>query len=130
MGDQPDDGISAVDPYARRLSEREFRKKIEALMAELPDDKVTTYGDLAAMAGHPRAARIVGGIAHTGPTELPWHRLVNAQGGLAVGFPGGQDVQRQLLATDGIECDEQWRVIDFGERRWRPQEFDPNLRLL
>lgn len=80
-----------------------FRARVEALMAQLPNDKVTTYGDLAAMAGQPRAARIVGGIAHTGSIELPWHRLVNAQGGLAVGFPGGQDVQRQLLAQDGIE---------------------------
>lgn len=106
-----------------------LREKVYQLMGELPLDKVTTYGDLAAMAGNPRAARIVGGIAHTGPEELPWHRLVNAQGGLAVGYPGGQSVQRQLLAQDGIECDEEWHVKDFGERRWRPQEFDQNLRL-
>lgn len=99
-------------------------------MAILPDDKVTTYGDLAVMAGSPRAARIVGGIAHTGPLELPWHRLVNAKGGLAVGFPGGQEVQRQLLIQNGIECDRNWHIKDFGERRWRPQEYDPNLRLL
>ncbi len=124
------DQLDGTDPYVRRVSERQLREKVEALMARLPDDKVTTYGDLAAMAGHPRAARIVGGIAHTGPIELPWHRLVNAQGGLAVGFPGGQDVQRQLLAADGIECDEQWHVKDFGERRWRPEWSDPNLRLL
>ena len=107
-----------------------LRERVYELMAELPDDKVTTYGDLAAMSGNPRAARIVGGIAHTGPLELPWHRLVNAQGGLAVGFPGGQSVQRQLLAQNGIECDQNWRVKDFGERRWRPQEYDPNLHLL
>ena len=107
-----------------------LRDRVYQLMAALPADKVTTYGDLAAMAGSPRAARIVGGIAHTGPTELPWHRLVSAQGGLAVGFPGGQDIQRQLLAQDGIECDEQWHVRDFGERRWRPEWNDPNLRLL
>ena len=107
-----------------------LRDRVYQLMAALPADKVTTYGDLAAMAGSPRAARIVGGIAHTGPTELPWHRLVNAQGGLAVGFPGGQDIQRQLLAQDGIECDEQWHVRDFRERLWRPERNDPNLRLL
>jgi len=94
--------------------------KVYELMAKLPQDKVTTYGDLAAMAGSPRAARVVGGIAHTGPDYLPWHRLVNAHGGLAVGFPGGQDVQRQLLAQDGIECDDEWRIKDFRERRWRP----------
>lgn len=102
------------------LSVSSLRDRVYALMAELPADKVTTYGDLAAMAGHPYAARQVGTIAHGGPTELPWHRLVNARGGLAVGFPGGQDVQRQLLAQDGIACDEAWRVVDFEERRWRP----------
>ncbi len=99
-------------------------------MAQLPADKVTTYGDLAALAGHPYAARVVGGIAHGGPDDLPWHRLVNAQGGLAVGFPGGQDVQRQLLMQDGIEVDDEWRIKNFGERRWRPEWNDPSLRLL
>jgi len=88
-------------------------------MAQLPDDKVTTYGDIAAMAGSPRAARIVGGIAHSGPEDLPWHRLVNAHGGLAVGFPGGQDIQRQLLEQDGIAVDAEWHVEDFALRRWR-----------
>lgn len=96
-----------------------FREQIYTLMRELPVDKVTTYGDLAAFAGHPYAARVVGGIAHGGPLDLPWHRLVNAAGGLAVGFPGGQTAQRQLLAQEGILCDEQWRVIDFEERRWK-----------
>lgn len=107
-----------------------LRDRVYQLMAVLPNDKVTTYGDLAAMAGSPQAARVVGGVAHTGPIELPWHRLVNAKGGLAVGFPGGQDVQRQLLAGDGIECGDEWHVKDFGERRWRPEWNEQNLRLL
>ena len=97
-----------------------LRDRVYDLMAQLPDDKVTTYGDLAAMAGHPYAARRVGEIAHGGLVELPWHRLVNAMGRLAIGFPGGQEVQKQLLEQDGILCDENWRVIDFEERRWRP----------
>lgn len=98
-----------------------LRSRVHELMAELPADRVTTYGDIAAMVGAPLSARIIGGIAHTGPEELPWHRLVNAKGGLAIGFPGGQDVQRQLLAQDGIVCDEEWHIKDFGERRWRPE---------
>ena len=97
-----------------------LRDRVYILMAQLPNNKVTTYGDLAALAGHPYAARRVGDIAHGGPVELPWHRLVNAKGGLAVGFPGGQAAQKQLLEQDGIFCDEHWRVIDFEERRWRP----------
>ena len=96
-----------------------LRDHICSLMSELPDGKVTTYGDLATFAGHPYAARRVGEIAHGGPTELPWHRLVNFKGGLAVGFPGGQDVQRQLLEQEGIVC-ESGRVVNFEERRWRP----------
>lgn len=101
-------------------TDKSLRDKVYSLMAELPPNRVTTYGDLAAMAGAPLAARIVGGIAHTGPDELPWHRLVNSQGGLAVGFPGGQMVQRQLLEQDGIVCDEHWRVKNFQEVRWQP----------
>lgn len=97
----------------------EFRDAIYQLMRQLPEDKVTTYGDLAAMAGRPYAARQVGIIAHGGPDTLPWHRLVNVKGGLAVGFPGGQSAQRQLLAQDGIRCDEQYQVVDFALRRWR-----------
>lgn len=89
-------------------------------MRYLPDDKITTYGDLAAMAGKPFAARIVGNIAHGGPDYLPWHRLVNARGRLAVGFPGGQDIQRQLLEQDGICCDEFYCVINFSNIRWNP----------
>lgn len=109
--------------------EKNLRERVYQLMRELPKDKVTTYGDLAAMAGQPRAARIVGGIAHQGPSDLPWHRLVNKEGGLAIGYHGGQEVQRQFLEQDGITCTD-YKVDDFGERRWRPQAHDPNLRLL
>ena len=109
-----------VDDYSDMAStELTLRDRICELMVRLPEGKVTTYGDLAAFAGHPYAARRVGEIAHGGPVELPWHRLVNFRGGLAVGFPGGQDVQRQLLENDGIKCDN-GRVIEFEERRWRP----------
>lgn len=119
-----------TDPSLGSDGIADLRVAVYGLMGKLPSDKVTTYGDLAAFSGYPRAARLVGDIAHGGPEELPWHRLVNSKGGLAIGFPGGQDVQRQLLAQDGIECDANWHIKDFGERRWRPDEFDRNLRLL
>ncbi len=95
-----------------------LRDRVYVLMALLPSDKVTTYGDIAAMAGHPYAARQVGEIAHGGPSNLPWHRLVNSRGGLAVGFPGGQCAQRLMLEQDGILCDDRYRVANFKERRW------------
>ena len=97
----------------------EFRTKVEALMAQVPVGRVTTYGDLAALAGHPYAARIVGGMAHYGNPELPWHRLVNRLGGLAAGYPGGRETQAAHLFAEGITCTD--GVVDtFKELRWQP----------
>lgn len=80
---------------------------------------MTTYGDLAALAGQPTASRIVGGIAHYGSPDVPWHRLVNRFGGLASGFPGGREAQAQLLKQEGVES-ENYIVVNFDEIRWRP----------
>ncbi len=61
-----------------------------------------TYGQLAALAGSPQAARIVGGIAHFGDPELPWQRVVNKKGGLASGYPGGRKAHKEHLEAEGI----------------------------
>ena len=100
-------------------TDKNFRVKIEELMAQLPEGRVTTYGDLAALAGQPAASRIVGGIAHYGNPDLPWHRLVNRFGGLAMGFPGGREVQAQLLAQEDIHCTN-YIIDNFKELRWQP----------
>ena len=96
-----------------------FRQRVEALMEQVPAGRVTTYGDLAGLAGQANASRIVGGIAHFGSPGLPWHRLVNRFGGLAAGFHGGREAQAQLLAQEGVSCTN-YIVDEFEERRWRP----------
>ena len=96
-----------------------LRQDVEALMAKVPAGKVTTYGDIAALAGRANAARIVGGIAHYGDPSLPWHRLVNRFGGLASGYHGGRRTQAEHLAAEGVTCTNN-RVDNFEERRWRP----------
>lgn len=89
-------------------------------MAQVPYGYVTTYGDLAGLAGQANASRIVGGIAHYGDPDLPWHRLVNRFGGLASGFHGGREAQAQLLAQEGITCTN-FIVENFKELRWQPK---------
>ena len=96
-----------------------FRDSVYSLIAQVPKGQVTTYGDLAGLSGHANASRIVGGIAHAGPAELPWHLLVNRFGGLASGYYGGREVQEQLLAGEGVTCTN-FIVDEFKERRWRP----------
>ncbi len=101
------------------MQNSEFRRDVEKWMAQVPVGHVTTYGDLAALAGHPYAARVVGGMAHYGDPELPWHRLVNRFGGLAAGYHGGRRTQEEHLAAEGVKCTDQ--VVDkFAEIRWRP----------
>lgn len=101
------------------MNANSLREEVYKVMRQLPDDKVTTYGDVAAFVGHPYAARVVGGISHFGDTDLPWHRLVNRFGGLAAGFPGGKEVQEQLLLQDGLSCTD-FVVDNFEEHRWKP----------
>jgi methylated-DNA-protein-cysteine methyltransferase-like protein len=98
-----------------------FREKVEAFMAEVPYGHVVTYGDLAGLAGQANASRVVGGIAHFGNPDLPWHRLVNRFGGLAAGFHGGREAQAQLLLHEGITCTN--HIVDnFETLRWRPNQ--------
>jgi alkylated DNA nucleotide flippase Atl1 len=79
-----------------------------------------TYGQLAALCGNARSARIVGGIAHFGDPDLPWQRVVNKQGGLAAGYPGGRNAHRAVLAAEGIDVDDTDHV-DVQSLLWWPK---------
>lgn len=81
-----------------------------------------TYGQIAALCGSARAARIVGGIAHFGDPELPWQRVVNKTGGLAAGYPGGRAAHRRHLEAEGVAVDDEDRIIDMHKRIWQPPE--------
>lgn len=95
-----------------------FRERVEILMRQVPVGRLTTYGDLAALAGQANASRVVGGVAHYGNPDLPWHRLVNRSGGLAAGFHGGRDAQAQLLQQEGVTCTN-YIVDNFKDLRWQ-----------
>ena len=98
----------------------QFRKDVEALVAQIPKGRFMTYGQLAALCGNARAARIVGGIAHFGDPDLPWQRVVNKSGGLASGYPGGRSGHKQVLEAEGVKVSDEYRV-DVQELLWWPQ---------
>lgn len=100
-------------------ADENFRQRVEALVAQIPPGRVMTYGQLAALCGNARAARIVGGIAHFGDPGLPWQRVVNKQGGLAAGYPGGRAAHAQHLRQEGIHVDDDHRV-DVASLLWIP----------
>lgn len=97
----------------------DFRHSVYEIVRSIPLGRVMTYGDIAALAGHPYAARQVGGLAHFGPTDLPWHRVVNRFGDCASGYYGGKEGHRQALEAEGITV-ESYRIVDFKDRLWQP----------
>lgn len=103
------------------MPESNFRERVYNLVAQIPEGRVMTYGDIATLAGQANAARIVGGIAHFGPIELPWHRVVNRFGGLASGYYGGKRGHQLALETEGFEIKD-FQIVDFQERRWLPSD--------
>jgi methylated-DNA-protein-cysteine methyltransferase-like protein len=103
------------------VAEASFRERVEALVAQIPRGRVMTYGQLAALCGNARAARIVGGIAHFGDPDLPWQRVVNKSGGLASGYPGGRRGHRQVLEAEGVAVGDDYKV-DVERLIWWPPE--------
>ena len=99
----------------------QFKERVYALVRQIPPGRVMTYGQLAALAGSPRAARIVGGIAHYGDPELPWQRVVNKQGGLASGYPGGRRAHAEHLRQEGIAVSEDY-YVNVEELLWWPTD--------
>lgn len=81
---------------------REFGRSVLEELARVPYGELTTYGELAARAGRPRAARAVGTVMNRNPVPivLPCHRVVGSTGALT-GYGGGLDRKRALLELEG-----------------------------
>ena len=117
---------SGVFPdYAEKLPQEEkmekedsFPQRVWQIVASIPEGFVTTYGDVAKLAGSPRAARQVGGVLKRLPegSTLPWHRVVNRHGAISLTGPDLQR-QRQALLAEGIVVSGSGQ-IDLQRYRW------------
>lgn len=99
-------------------------ERIYEVVRKIPCGKVASYGQVAALAGNPRWARVVGYALHVNPDTdgIPCYRVVTKDGGLSESFAfGGINVQRELLMRDGVEFDGDGRVI-MEKYRWRAEE--------
>ncbi len=98
-----------------------FFEEVYRVVAMIPPGRVATYGQIAAYLGNPRGARTVGWALHSTPAgmDLPWHRVINAQGRIG-GPPDGYRAreQRALLEAEGIVFGRGGR-IDLKEYGWQ-----------
>jgi methylated-DNA-protein-cysteine methyltransferase related protein len=92
-----------------------------AVIRQIPKGWVATYGQVAAKAGLPRRARLVGHVLlHLDPaTDIPWHRVVNASGEVSYSTArnGGDALQRRRLEQEGITFNDKGR-FNLERYRW------------
>ncbi len=80
--------------------------RIYEIVKRIPRGRVTTYGQVALLAGNPRLSRAVGYALHVNPEpgEIPCHRVVNRFGEVSRAFAfGGENMQVELLESEGVE---------------------------
>lgn len=101
-----------------------FKDRVYELVSHVPRGRVMTYGQIAAICGNARAARIVGGLAHFGDRDIPWHRVVNKSGGLAAGYPrGGRERHKAELLAEGVKVlgEDDNYFVDVKQLLWVPE---------
>ncbi len=115
-------GVSPRNPLATAVAQGdEAVTAICAVVRQIPRGWVAAYGQVAAMAGLPRRARLVGSVLQglDSRTDIPWHRVVNAncEVSYSPSRNGGDAVQRRLLEEERVEFDGNNR-LDSERFRW------------
>ena len=101
---------------SRDARETAFTRRVHSVVRRIPVGRVTTYGEVARLAGRPGAARAVGNIMQQGRAPgLPYHRVIAAGGRL--GGYGSPGLKRSLLVAEGLTVT-RTRVKNFDNVRW------------
>jgi methylated-DNA-[protein]-cysteine S-methyltransferase len=94
-----------------------FTARVLSAVCRVPPGRLATYGDIARVAGRPRAARAVGNIMRTCVRPgVPCHRIV-AAGGRLGGYGGNLELKRSLLRAEGVTV-VGTKIRDAAGRRW------------
>ena len=102
--------------------DKTFYARVYEAVKAIPEGRVATYGMIAALAGNPKAPRVVGYALHVNPEPgvIPCHRVVNRAGRLAPAFAfGGTDAQKRLLENEGVEVSDDH--VDLERFLWRAE---------
>lgn len=106
MGEDPRDGGAA------RMTGKAPYEKVWDVVEAIPRGRVLSYGDVARLAGYPRAARFVAGaLRYTNRTRLPWHRVVGSGGEIRIRDPRLREEQVRRLRREGVPVDADGRFV-------------------
>jgi O-6-methylguanine DNA methyltransferase len=104
-----------------------FSFRVLSVVRRIPPGRVATYGDVAALAGRPRAARAVGNIMRgCGRPDVPCHRVI-AAGGRLGGYGGSELLKRSLLVAEGVIVSGT-RIRELDRVRFKPGPRRPTRK--
>jgi methylated-DNA-protein-cysteine methyltransferase related protein len=102
-----------------------FTEKALTIIRNIPKGKVMTYGQIAELAGSPRAARQVARILHSMSKKhrLPWHRVINAKGQIALQDDESYNEQKLNLEIEGVEVNQNG-TINLAKYQWHLSKLE------
>lgn len=99
----------------------QFRERVIEIIKGIPKGKVVSYGQVAAFARSPRAARVVGGILRASDLDsVPWWRVINNRGEISIkaSFEATKFLQKQLLEGEGVAVSKNM-LVDMRKYRYK-----------
>ncbi len=90
------------------------------ILKNVPYGKVSTYGQVATLAGSPKSARLVVRLLHssTKKHDLPWHRIINSKGFISLKPGNGYELQKSMLESEGVILSQKGK-IDLSRFLWQ-----------
>ena len=109
------------------VSEQKYRERVYEIVKEIPVGRVMTYGQIAAILGEGYTPRTIGYVMHAADTQnVPWQRVINAQGACSTGrMTVPVNLQQQILEDEGVIFNEKGRC-DLKIYQWSPDNFEEN----
>ena len=109
-----------------KVRDKNYRERVFEIVREIPAGQVMTYGQIAEILGENYTPRTVGFVMHAATEDVPWQRVINAQGACSTGhivLP--VNLQQQMLESEGVVFNEKGRC-DLKKYRWQPESTAKN----
>ncbi len=127
MADKSDKRLISNALPGRPQDSPSFRERVYELVLRIPAGRVMTYGSVARVLGAGYDARAIGNIMYATPKDernIPWHRVINSQGGCSTaGTTTPPDLQQRLLEAEGIVFNDKGRC-KIETYLWTPPEYN------
>ncbi len=106
------------------VNDKQYRERVYTLVRQIPPGKVMTYGQIAGILGEGYTARTVGYVMHGADDDVPWQRVINAQGKCSTGrLTMPLNLQQEILESEGIEFKPSGKC-DLHKYQWYPEGYE------